>query len=423
MLVNYVFNYLRMKDKALLSFFKRVKSLFNPLGENSPTCDSFKYFKGTTPVRMCTKMKIPDFELERWKSKHVIPGVTDLTETGIPEPLRLKDIFKEEVLDLRMDYAPIYGNEKLREQISELYSNVEKDNVLITSSTSEANMIGVNTVVNNGDEVVVQLPTFMQVPGLIEAIGTRIRWYYLEEEDNFELNIDKLNEQVTSKTRVIALSFPNNPTGRVLDESKVKAVCEIAEDRGAWVISDEVYRGIEFEGSFSPSFAEYYDKAVVTSSLSKVWGLAGLRVGWMIGPKDIVERGSAFKEYTSLGGSILSEHLATIALERNMREKLIARGRKIVKESFNVFDEWMRTHEDIFSWIKPKFGVIALVKHKLKISSSEFAERVFREKKVAIVPCDVTFPNLKNYLRICYCQPPKVLKEALNKIDEVINTL
>jgi len=368
-------------------------------------------------------MKIPDFELERWKSKYVIPGVTDLTETGIPEPLRLKDIFKEEVLDLRMDYAPIYGDEKLREQISELYSNVERDNVLVTSSTSEANMIGVNTVVNNGDEVVVQLPAFMQIPGLIEAIGTRIHWYYLEEEDNFELNVDKLNEHVTSKTKVIALNFPNNPTGRVLDKSKVKAICEIAEDHDAWVISDEVYRGIEFEGPFSPSFAEYYDKAIVSSSLSKVWGLAGLRVGWMIGPKEIVERGSAFKEYTSLGGSILSEHLATIVLERDMREKLIERGRKIVKESFNVFDEWMGTHKDVFSWIKPKFGVIALVKHKLKISSSEFAERVFREKKVAIVPCDVAFTNLKNYLRICYCHPPKVLREALNKIDEVINTI
>lgn len=368
-------------------------------------------------------MKIPDFELERWKSKYVVPGVTDLTETGIPEPLRLKDIFKEEVLDLRMDYAPIYGNEKLREQISELYSNVKKDNVLVTNSTSEANMIGVNTVVDNGDEVVVQLPAFMQIPGLIEAIGTRILWYYLEEEDNFELNVDKLNEHVSSKTKVIALNFPNNPTGRVLDKSKVKAICEIAEDHNAWVISDEVYRGIEFEGSFSPSFAEYYDKAIVSSSLSKVWGLAGLRVGWMIGPKHIVERGSALKEYTSLGGSILSEYLATIVLERKMREKLVERGRKMVKENFDIFDEWMETHKDVFSWIKPKFGVIALVKHKLKISSREFAERVFKEKKVAIVPCDVAFTNLKNYIRISYCQPSQVLREALNKIGEVINTL
>jgi len=368
-------------------------------------------------------MKIPDFELERWKAKYVVPGVTDLTETGVPEPLRLKDIFREEVLDLKMDYAPIYGNEDLRKRVGELYSNVESDNVLITSSTSEANMIGVNTMVNNGDEVVVQLPAFMQIPGLIEGIGTRIRPYYLQEEENFELNVDRLNEEVTSKTKAIALNFPNNPTGRILDKSQVKAVCEIAEDHDAWVISDEVYRGIEFEGPFSPSFAEYYDKAVVSSSLSKVWGLAGLRVGWMIAPKEVVEKGSAFKEYTTLGGSILSEYLATIALERNMRERLIERGRRMVKESFNVFNEWMEKHSDIFSWIKPEFGVIALVKHRLKLSSSEFAEKVFREKKIAIVPCDTAFTNLKNYLRISYCHKPETLKEALDRIDEVIYSL
>jgi len=88
-----------------------------------------------------------------------------------------------------------------------------------------------------------------------------------------------------------------------------------------------------------------------------------------------------------------------------------------------VFDAWMKTHEDIFSWVKPKFGVIALVKHRLKISSSEFSERVFREKRITVAPCDTLFTNFKNYLRISYCQPPEVLKEALSKVDEVINAL
>lgn len=368
-------------------------------------------------------MKIPDFELERWKAKYIVPGVIDLTETGIPEPLKLRDIFREEALDLTMDYAPIYGNELLRERISELYSGVTKENVLVTSSTSEANMIAANVVVNNGDEVVVQLPAFMQLPGLMEAIGTRIHWYFLREEDGFKPNIDKLNEMVNRKTRAIVLNFPNNPTGRVLDKNTVKAICEIAEDNNTWIISDEVYRGIEFEGPFSPSFAEYYDKAVVTSSLSKVWGLAGLRVGWMISPKEIVEKSSAFKEYTSLGGSLLSEYLATIVLEKDMREKIIARGRKLVKESFKVFDEWMNKHEGLLSWIKPDFGVIALVKHILKVTSSQFAEKLLKEKRIAIVPCDIAFPPLKNYLRISYCKPSKELKDALNKIDEVINEI
>jgi aspartate/methionine/tyrosine aminotransferase len=228
---------------------------------------------------------------------------------------------------------------------------------------------------------------------------------------------------VTRKTNAIALNYPNNPTGRILDKKKIRAICEIAEDNDAWIITDEVYRGIEFEGPFSPSFVEYYDKAVITSSLSKVWGLAGLRVGWMIGSEEIIKNGSAFKEYTTLGGSILSEYLATLALEKEMCKKLIDRGRRLVRASFKIFDRWMDSHNDIFSWVKPRFGVIALVKHYFDISSSEFAERVFKEKKVAIVPCDIAFTNLEDYLRICYCHSPEPLQEALEKLDEVINSI
>ncbi len=371
-------------------------------------------------------MKIPDFELERWKAKYILPGTTDLTETGVPEPLRFRDIFREDVLDLKMDYATIYGNEQLREEIAQMYRNIEKDNVLVTSSTSEGNMIGVNTVVNNGDEVLIQTPSFMQIPGLLEANGVRIKKYELKEENGWELDIDEVNECMTDKTRVMAFNYPNNPTGRTLDKSQVKAICEIARDHDAWIVADEVYRGIELEGPISPSFAEYYDKAVVSSSLSKVWGLAGLRVGWMIGPKEIVERGSAFKEYTTLGGSILSEFLAASVLERKTSNKLIERGRRLCRESLVVYDRWMKGHRDVFSYLPPKFGVITLVKQTLGIPSSQFAERLRKEKRVAVIPCDTCFPEMKDsahYLRVCYCQPPEILQEALGRVDELLQDL
>jgi aspartate/methionine/tyrosine aminotransferase len=368
-------------------------------------------------------LKIPDFELERWKAKRVVPGVVDLTETGLPEPLRLRDIFSEDILDLRMDYASIYGNETLRQEIAELYSGMDKDNVLVTSSTSESNMIQTNLVVNNSDTVLLQVPSFMQIPGLVEANGVRIVKYTLQPENNFEFDLDAFNECVTNKTRVFAFNFPNNPTGRVLSKEQIRAICEIAKDHDAWIIADEVYRGIEFEGPFSPSFAEYYDKAVVSSSVSKVFGLAGLRVGWMVGPKDIVEKGSAYKEYTTLGGSILSEELASRVLENRMRQKLIERGRKLVRESFAVFDKWMSENSDFLSYVKPKFGVIALVKHRLNTTSSEFCAKLHDEKKIAVVPCDECFPDIrdgKHYLRMSYCHPPALLRDALEKVSQIM---
>lgn len=368
-------------------------------------------------------MRIPDFELERWKAKYVVPGVTDLTETGIPSPLLFKDIFVEDVLDVKLDYASIYGNEDLRKEVAELYAGAQKENVLITSSTSESNFIGVNMILNSGDEVLSVQPSFMQIPGLLEANGVRLREYLLEEENGFELDVDRLNETMSDKVRVIALNFPNNPTGRVLTKSQVEGVVEIAKDHDAWIVCDEVYRGIEFEGPFSPSFAEYYDKAICSCSLSKVWGAPGLRVGWMIGPEDIIERGSALKEYTTLGGSILSEFLAAKMLQKDNRDKLVSRGRKQVRESFTFYSNWMDNHQGVLSWIPPKFGVITLIKHNLPVSSDEFCMRLLKEKSVAVVPADTCFPKIRNadrYMRLSYCHPPDILQDALSKIDEVI---
>ena len=369
-------------------------------------------------------MRIPDFELERWKALYVTPGVTDLTETGLPSPLKFRDIFVEDVMDLRLDYAQIYGDEILRQRVAELYLGVEKDRVLVTSSTSEGNMIGVNMVVENGDEVLSVQPAFMQIPGLLEGIGVRIKEHYLTEENGFHLDPDKLNESMTKKCKVIALNFPNNPTGRVLSRRQVRAITEIAKDNDAWIVCDEVYRGIEFEGPFSPSFAEDYDKAVVASSLSKVWGLPGLRVGWMVAPKDVVTRGSAFKEVHDAWRLDPLRVPRREGARHGTREKLIARGRKLVRESFRVFRDWMRRHEGVLSWNEPEFGVISLVKHELRVSSNEFAARLLKQKKVAVVPCDTCFPKLgdsRRYLRISYCHPPEVLKPALAQIDDVID--
>ncbi len=176
----------------------------------------------------------------------------------------------------------IMGMSRLRSEISELYSGLDRENVLVTSSTSESNMILTNLVVNNGDEVLIQVPSFMQIPGLIEANGVRIHKYYLEAENDFQFDVDKFNESVTSKTKVFAFNYPNNPTGRVLDRSQVKAICEIAKDHGVWIIADEVYRGIEFDGPFSPSFAEYYDKALRLRECFQ--GLGASRfAGWLDG--------------------------------------------------------------------------------------------------------------------------------------------
>jgi len=360
-------------------------------------------------------MRVPDFELERWKFTRQYFCKYDLTETGV-DPVAIRDLVGPEILDLKLDYVTTNGDEKLRSNIAALYNNVDKDQVLETTGVSEANFIAANLVINSGDEVVVEVPTFLQTTGVVEANGARIHWFHIREEEQYLPNIERLNEMVTKKTKAIVLSHPNNPTGSVLDVKTVKAICEIASDVGAWILVDEVYRGIEFEGDFSPSFVDYYDKAVVGGSASKVWGIAGLRVGWMIGPKEIVDKGAAFREYTSLSGNPFSEYLANIALSEPTKSKLIQRGRRLAKDGFNEFSQWMDKHHDTFSWVKPKMGVIALVKHTLPMDSVQIADALFKEKSIAIVPGEVF--NLKKHLRICYDLPVPKLREALALMDD-----
>lgn len=359
-------------------------------------------------------MRVPDFELERWKFTRQYFCKYDLTETGV-DPLTMRDLVGNEIFDIKLDYVTTNGDEKLRGEIAALYKNVDKDQVLETTGISEANFIATNLVINSGDEVVVEVPTFLQTAGVVEANGARVRWFRLKEEDRYQPDLEVLKEVVTKKTKAIVLSHPNNPTGSSLDERRVKAICEIASDVGAWILVDEVYRGIEFEGDFSPSFADYYDKAVVGGSLSKVWGLAGLRFGWMIGPPEIVERGAAYREYTSLTGGPLSEYMATIALSEPTKSKLVERGRRLAREGCEMFSKWMDNRREIFSWIKPSMGVIALVRHSLPRPSPEIADDLFKQKSVAIVPGEVF--GLKKHFRICYGLPVPKLKEALTLTD------
>jgi aspartate/methionine/tyrosine aminotransferase len=362
-------------------------------------------------------MRVPDFELERWKFTRQYFCKYDLTETGV-DPLSLRDLAGEDVLNMKLDYVTTNGDEELRNLIATLYKNVDKERVLETTGISEANFIAANLLVNSGDEVVIEVPTFMQTAGVVEANGARVKWFHLREEDRYQPDLETLKELVTKKTRVIVLCHPNNPTGATLDLKTVKAISEIASDVDAWILADEVYRGIEFEGEFSPSFAEYYEKAVVGSSTSKVWGLAGLRLGWLIGPKQIVDKGAAYREYTSLSGSPFSEYLAKIALSEPMKTKLVQRGRQLAREGCEAFSKWMDSHKDIFSWIRPRVGVIALVKHRLTKPSPEIADDLFKRKSVAIVPGEVF--GLQKHFRICYGLPIPKLKEALAVTDDYL---
>lgn len=258
----------------------------------------------------------PEFCLERWQSLRDWRAKYVLSESGV-EPLDLKDF---DLVDIKLEYGHTKGKIRLRELISNMYSTASSDNVIVTNGGAEANYITILSLIKPGDHVLVEMPNYMQIPGLLKGLNTKIDYFWLKDENGFRIDLEEINEKVTKDTKAIVITNPNNPTGMALSDSDIKAIVEIAEDNKTWIIADEVYRGSEHDGNVRPSFVDVYDKAISTNSMSKVYGLPGIRIGWVVGSREIVDKMWSVKDYTSISPSVISQEIALQVLMN--REKL-----------------------------------------------------------------------------------------------------
>ena len=214
----------------------------------------------------------------------------NLSESGV-HPVSLRDLLDDDpdqiadLLSTDLNYPHVNGIPELRENIAVLYDGVGTDNVLVTVGAAEANYITIRTLLTAGHEIVIMLPNYMQIWGIAKNHGLTIRTFHLREESGWAPDLDELRNAVTANTKLIAVCNPNNPTGYVLSEMEMDAIVAAAADVGAWILADEVYRGAERSaGNQSPSFYGRYDKVIAIGSLSKAYGLPGLRIGWAVGP-------------------------------------------------------------------------------------------------------------------------------------------
>ncbi|MCU0287197.1 MAG: aminotransferase class I/II-fold pyridoxal phosphate-dependent enzyme [Acidobacteria bacterium] len=371
-------------------------------------------------------MKIDVFELERVQSMYRDKVAYNFSDTGV-HPYTLKEIINnddiEELISLRLGYGQTNGEPELRETIARLYPGAEKNNILVTNGASEANLIAVWSLIEPGDELVLMLPNSMQVWGLARAFGAQVKPFHLIEEINWGPSIEQLKKQVTARTKMIALCNPNNPTGAVLSELEMRWIFKVAEQVGAWIYADESYRGAELDGTEIPSFFGYtdYKKVIVTGGLSKAYGLAGIRVGWLVGPFDIIARVWGYHDYTTTSSGIVSQWVAQKVLQPELRGKILSRNRKILKENLKVLIEWIDSHNGLFRLIPPKAGAMTFVKHNLAMESREFATRLRVEMDVFVIDGDCF--GLKGYLRIGFGSEKKILMAGLSRIDEFLNAV
>jgi aspartate/methionine/tyrosine aminotransferase len=330
------------------------------------------------------------------------------------------------LLQQELGYPQTNGTIPLREAIAALYPGATADHVQVTNGGSEANCVLLMRLLQPGDELVVLMPNYMQVPGLARALGAVVKPWWLRENGEGETarwtaDANELGTLVTAKTRAIVLCNPNNPTGARLGAPLLDAVCRAADTVGAWVISDEIYRGAERDADDTPSIWERgYPRAVVTSGLSKAYGLPGLRVGWVVAPPELAADLWAVHDYTSIAPGAINDRLARFALEPATRDALLARTRMIIRANYPTLRRWIERHAGL-SHVPPEAGAIALVRFDHAIGSIELAERLRDERSVLVVP-GAHF-EMDGYLRLGFGSSPEHLEPALTLIGETLDRL
>lgn len=367
--------------------------------------------------------KFQPFAMERMMSKWENAVDYNLSESGV-HPITIRELVNdpavvEELLNTELGYAQANGVIELREQIAALYPGATPDNVLVTVGCAEANFVTLQTLLAPGDEMAMMLPNYMQIWGIARNFGVQVRAFHLKEDRGWAPDLDELNDVVSERTKLIAVCNPDNPTGYILTEAEMDAIVAAAGRVGAWLLADEVYSGAErLTDTQTPSFWGRYDKVLAMSSLSKAYGLPGLRIGWVVGPTDVVDEIWARHEYTTISATMLANRLAAIALSPQVRPRLIERTRDYIRRGFPILDKWLESHEGIFTLVPPQAAAIAFVRYHLDINSTELAERLIHEKSLFIVPGDHL--GLDHFLRISFGLPPDYLQAGLDRIHELI---
>ena len=373
-----------------------------------------------------TAKEKPDFQpflMERMMSKWENVVDYNLSESGV-HPMTVRELVDEpavidELLSTELGYAQANGVIELRERIAALYPGATPDNVLVTVGCAEANFITLQTMLRPAEEMVMMLPNYMQVWGTAHNLGFRVKSFNLKEERGWAPDLDELNDAVSEKTKLIAVCNPDNPTGYILTEAEMDAIVAAADRVGAWILADEVYSGAErLTDAQTPSFWGRYDKVLAHNSLSKAYGLPGLRIGWVVGPADTVDEISARHEYTTISATMLSNKLAAIALSPEVRPRLLKRTRDYIRQGYPILDAWMEDHEGTFTVVPPQAAAIAFVRYHLDVNSTQLVNRLMREKSVLIVPGDHF--GLDHHLRISFGLPPDYLRAGLDRIHQLI---
>ncbi len=351
----------------------------------------------------------------------------DMSESGI-RAITLRELIDlgfdlERMLDTPLGYSQSNGTLALREKLAALYPGAAVDNIEVTNGTSEANYLLALSQLRAGDRFALQLPNYMQLWGVPRSVGAEVDVFHLRPHAQLGWQIDwtEFERAVAPGTKLVYITNPNNPTGSVLSEADMHRIVRRCEAVGAFLIADEVYQGAELAGPLTPSFWGMSDRVIVTSGLSKAYGIPGVRIGWIVGPADVIEQCWTQHDYLTIGPNKISDAIATVAVEPRVRRQLYDRTRAILEENQPVVDEWIASHDGFLTSIRPAAAAMAFVRYAAEVPSELVADWLRTNESTLIVPG--SHLGLEGHLRIWTGGRPEFLREGLRRIGIGIGAL
>jgi aspartate/methionine/tyrosine aminotransferase len=370
---------------------------------------------------------VDQFDVEVWMNEHEMQATWNLGETCI-DSLTLDELLElgghaeatlRELLGRKLTYGDITGAPRLRQLIAALYESIDPECVLLTHGAIGANFLAEYTLVEPGDRVVCVQPTYQQLYSVPASFGADVRLLRLRPEDGFLPDIDELRDLAGARAKLICINNPNNPTGALIPRGLLEQIVEVARHCGAYLLADEVYRGLEHDrGVVTPSVSDLYERGVSTGSMSKVFSLAGLRLGWVVAAPEVIADCQRHRDYTTISCSMLDEALAGEAIEH--KDRLLERNLRLMLDNAAMLRDWI-AGEPRISWVPPAAGTTAFLRYDYDLASERFAQELFDFNGTFLVPgsCFAT----DGWLRVGYACSPVVLRGGLDGISACLRQL
>ena len=368
-------------------------------------------------------MKISDFKLECYFGKYEFTAPYLLTQSDcesmkIQELLAMEPGSHEAFLNMQMGYTQTWGDPELRQLISQLYTTMTSDDILVFHGAQEGIFAYMNVMLNPGDHMISLYPTYQSSYEVSQSIPncSFSKWFIHDDGEKWYVDFDELEALIQPNTKLIAITTPDHPTGFTFTNEEIAKLALLAEKYGLFIFSDEVYKGLELDGEKRNWMADYTSKAASLGVMSKAYGLAGLRVGW-IACKDhaLLEKIVKFKHYLSICDSCASEFLSKVALRNG--DAILNRNLTIIKQNMSAAYELFVRHPHVISPRRQHAGPVAFHKLLLPTPVEEFCQEAVDKKGVLLLPSSI-YEMEGNYFRMGYGRLN--VKESLAVFEEFL---